>query len=49
MDSKEKEVKNKWAKVAKTISKKTPLTDLSKDFIKLSQKFRNNFELKSPV
>jgi len=45
----EKEVKNKWAKVAEKISEQAPLTDLSENLRQLSQEFRANFELKSPV
>ena len=41
----EKEVENRWAKVAERISEQAPLTDLSENLIELSQEFRENFEL----
>ena len=45
----EKEVENKWAKVAEKISKQAPLTDLSENLLRASQEFRENFELKNPI
>jgi hypothetical protein len=45
----EKEVENRWAKIAEQISEQAPLTDLGENLIKANQEFRANFELKSPI